>query len=165
MVLTLGPWQVWSCFEIFKTKCNEMGGGGGEAWTHWHWKKRVQAQCTCTCTFSKSILIKFEEVVQKMRNYLLLRTNLTLATACDLDNATLNWSLWLVRWGYFLFGGWSRKGSIRLIDHFANIIYSPCIWFLIGYKAKKSTHCFITVSGGRISRHWYKPHTISLLCR
>ena len=36
---------------------------------------------------------------------------------------------------------------------------------LFGYKAKKSMRCFITLSGGRISRHWYKPHTISLLCR
>ena len=36
---------------------------------------------------------------------------------------------------------------------------------LLGKKPKKSTRCFITVSGGRISRHWYKPHTILLLCR
>ena len=35
---------------------------------------------------------------------------------------------------------------------------------LLGIKPK-SMRCFITVSGGRISRHWYKPHTISLLCR
>ena len=36
---------------------------------------------------------------------------------------------------------------------------------LLDIKPKKSKHCFITISGGRISRHWYKPHTILLLCR
>ena len=34
---------------------------------------------------------------------------------------------------------------------------------LFGIKPKNPMRCLITVSGGRISRHWYKPHTISLL--